>query len=379
LFPRIYLALDNCFASKRWTEPREWMEIARDAGVFYIEASADNECDPLYSTPEALQDWIGAVCAASERMGVKVANLYSGHGTYATLGLGHTDLRVRDHIQHDWIEPMIRSAVALDAGLGFFCHAFPQSVLREPTLYAEAEADLYRRLAEVAEYAVEKGLSYLSVEQMYSPHQIPWTITGAQRFMQEVYRLRGAPLYLTLDTGHQIGQRHYLMPDRTQLEACVGASGQNAPDAGLGYLSPPASRDEVDTLVERLQARSYLFAAQDDGDLYAWLRQMGCYAPIIHLQQTDGSVSAHHPFTGKYNRNGIVQPEPVLKALLDAYDKPVLEGYPPRCREIYLTIEVFSGTAERPDDILAKISESAACWRRFVPQDGLTLDQLAGR
>jgi hypothetical protein len=35
-----------------------------------------------------------------------------------------------------------------------------------------------------------------------------------------------------------------------------------------------------------------------------------------------------------------------------------------------------SGTAEKPSDILAKINESAAYWRRFVPEDGLTLDQL---
>ncbi|MBL8120181.1 MAG: hypothetical protein JNJ78_21800, partial [Anaerolineae bacterium] len=96
MFPRIYLALDNCFASKRWTQPHEWMQIAREAGVFAIEASADNECDPLYNTPETLNDWLKAVESATEQSGVRVVNLYSGHGTYATLGLAHHDVRVRD-------------------------------------------------------------------------------------------------------------------------------------------------------------------------------------------------------------------------------------------------------------------------------------------
>jgi len=31
-YPRIYLAIDNCFASKRWTTPAEWMDIAKEAG-----------------------------------------------------------------------------------------------------------------------------------------------------------------------------------------------------------------------------------------------------------------------------------------------------------------------------------------------------------
>ena len=49
MYPRIYLAIDNCFASKRWSTPADWMKVISDAGIYYVEASADNECDPLYS------------------------------------------------------------------------------------------------------------------------------------------------------------------------------------------------------------------------------------------------------------------------------------------------------------------------------------------
>src|SRR5262245_39402331 len=116
------------------------MRIAQDAGVSCIEASADTECDPLYSTPEVLQDWRDKIQVASAKTGVKVVNLYSGHGTYATLGLAHPDRRVRDHIQRDWLEPMIVNAAALGAGLGFFCHAFSQATLADPHLYSAAES-----------------------------------------------------------------------------------------------------------------------------------------------------------------------------------------------------------------------------------------------
>ena len=71
--PRIFLAIDNCFAYKRWT--------------------------------------------ASARYGPRVVNIYSGHGTYSTLGLGHPDQRVRDVMHRKWMEPMMDAAADLGAGL----------------------------------------------------------------------------------------------------------------------------------------------------------------------------------------------------------------------------------------------------------------------
>lgn len=56
-YPKIYLAIDNCFASKRWTKPEDWMKVISELGLNYIECSADNECDPLYSGTNYLRDW----------------------------------------------------------------------------------------------------------------------------------------------------------------------------------------------------------------------------------------------------------------------------------------------------------------------------------
>ncbi len=102
---------------------------------------------------------------------------------------------------------------------------------------------------------------------------------------------------------------------------------------------------------------------------------MGCYSPIVHLQQTDGNVSAHWPFNDKFNAQGIISGKKVLDSLYKSYVQSDM-GMPPKCKEIYLTIEVFAGTSEIPYDILKKIEESVQYWRDFIPEDGLTLDKL---
>ena len=114
--PRIHLAIDNCFAGKRWTEPLEWANVIRPMGLQCVEASADNECDPLYSDPGYLEDWIGAVESASRQTGVKVVNLYSGHGTYTALGFGSADSRNRERILNQWLKVMVKLASRLGAG-----------------------------------------------------------------------------------------------------------------------------------------------------------------------------------------------------------------------------------------------------------------------
>ena len=294
-YPRIHLAIDNCFASKRWTTPRAWMQHSLDMGIPQIEASADTECDPLYTPPDALRDWLESVKRAAEETGAKVANFYSGHGSYATLGLTHTDPRVRDHMQHRWLGSMIDMASALGAGFGFFCHALDQSVLADAARYHETMDDLYERLGQIAQRARDAKLPYISLEQMYSPHQPPWTISGSAHLLREVWSRSGAPLYLTLDVGHAVGQRNFLRP----------------------------TADTTDDGRE-------LYAQPHDGDPYAWLRALAAYSPIVHLQQTDGTVSAHRPFSRKYNESGIITPQRVLQAMKDSYDTPEAQGLPPR-------------------------------------------------
>ena len=388
-FPRIHLAIDNCFASKRWTTPAQWLRLAADLGVYCVEASADNECDPLYMDRAYLSDWCAEVRRSEKETGVKVVNLYSGHGTYATLGLAHHDERIRNRMQHDWLETMTGLAGDLGAGLGFFCHAFTQSLLQCPEQYRNACDDLYRRLAELAS-AASANCRNMAVEQMYTPHQIPWTIQGAKHLMREVFARSGKPFYITIDTGHQSGQRKFLKPTSGAIEEALGRYAERGRienfwigprSAHLMFkrlarspekITPPAVR----AIQAELERYPYLFADDEDGDPYEWLAQVGCYSPIIHLQQTPGDRSAHLPFNQEHNADGIIKAPQVLQALAKAYETATSDDLPPACEEIYLTLEIFAGTADLPLDIYYKLKDSVDYWRRFIPEDGATLEQL---
>jgi D-erythrulose 1-phosphate 3-epimerase len=361
-YPRLHLTIDNCFAKKRWTAPRDWMTLAQEAGISLIEASADLECDPLYVPPDVLADWREDVKRAAGETGARVATLYSGYGTYSTLGLAHPDARVRDHIEHNWLNVMIDSAAALDAGLGFYCYALDQAILADPNRYAAAMDDLTERLARLAQRAAEHGLESISVEQMYSPHQPPWTISGTRDLLRAVYARGGSPFYVTIDVGHAGGQRNFL--------------GTGLNHGGTETTEGHGEKDFNAEAQKHRDAEAYMVADVEDTDPYAWLRALAAYSPVIHLQQTDGIHSAHAPFTAARNANGIITPARVVEAIKACYDTPHDETMPPRVEDIYLTFEFFPGTAQRYETILPEIAESAAYWREVVRVDGMRVDDI---
>ena len=384
-YPKLYLAIDNCFASKRFTEPLEWMQLARDIGINYVEASADNECDALYHGTDYLKRWGDKVMEASAETGVKVSNLYSGHGTYSTLGLAHTDPEVRDRMLNRWLKPMVQTAAALDAGIGFFCHAFSNAVLQNPALYRDYCEELTDNLAEIAVYAHEVGCKSVGLEQMYTPHQVPWTISGAKALINEVSGKAGRPFYLTIDTGHQSGQWKFLKPDRSSLNRVAEQlKNGESPQIWLGsdkayrlldkvkFLKDSQLENAISQILERVEIYPYLFAGMTDGSTYAWLQELACYSPIIHLQQTDGTVSAHWPFTAARNNAGIIDGAKVLEAIKSSCEQP---GNPliPKADRIYLTIEVFSSTGSINYYTMKDLEETVRYWRQFIPEDGQRL------
>ena len=387
-YPRIHLTMDNSFATKRWTTPEEWARIIRDFGVTCIEASADTEADPFYCGSVYLDEWLGEVRKASQAQGVRVVNFYTGYTTYRTVGLAHPDLRIRRRIVDDWLKVVARIASRIHAGLGFYIHAFSERVLQDPGAYAESKDALYDTLAEVARFAGEVGPLPIIVEQMYTPHQVPWTIEGTVHYISEVSRRSGFPAYVAMDTGHQTGQHLFLRPPREAIESGLKGKG---PVPYLGsdstyQIFEEASRhggtgsgEAVARIEKEMDRFPHLFAGAPDCDLYRWLEEVGCYSPIVHLQQTNGKSSSHLPFTPANNRTGIVDPLKVLKAIGRSYERKPLPGMPAQCADIYLTFEIFPHTTDRPRDILPVLADSVRYWRQWVPQDGMSVDALLRR
>ena len=386
-YPRIYLAMDNSFATKRWTRPCEWAKIIRELGVSCVEASADTEADPFYCGEDYLTEWMAEVRSAVEAEGIRVANFYTGYTTYRTLGLAHPDPRVRARIVNDWLKVMIRIASTVKAGAGFYIHAISESALQDPAAYAAAEEILYNELATVAMFAHAQGPIPIVLEQMYTPHQPPWTIPGTERYMREVTRRGGPGAYVAMDTGHQTGQRLFLRPDASTIRKALWGG---LPEPWLGPESAfsifradrtrggGAGAETVARIETEMDRYPHLFAAPSDCDLYGWLQRIGCYSPIVHLQQTNGLSSSHLPFTPEYNAQGIVHPGKVLRAIARSYDEEPRPGLPPRCEEIYLTFEIFAHTTDTKRDILPVLAESVRYWRQWIPRDGQRLDALIG-
>jgi sugar phosphate isomerase/epimerase len=372
--------MDNCFATKRWTTPDEWARVIRGLGVSCIEASADTEADPFYCGAEYLDEWIAQVEEASAAHGVRVANFYTGYSTYRTLGLAHPDARVRDRVVNDWLKVMAVLAARIGAGLGFYIHAFTESVLQDAARYVVAQDKLYTILAEVARFAGDAGGVPIVVEQMYVPHQVPWTIEGTFEYLREVSSRAGYPAYVALDTGHQTGQRHFLPATREAIERGLAGEGPVpylGPDAAYA-LFEKAGDDAASRIEREMRAFPHFFSSEQDCDLYTWLEHLGCWSPILHLQQTDGRSSGHRPFTAAHNAAGIVHPLKVLQAIARSYERPARPGMPRRCDDIYLTFEIFPHTTDRPRDFLPALAESVRYWRQWIPEDGMSLDSLPG-
>lgn len=386
--PKIYLAIDNCFASKRWTKPADWASLIADIGISYVECSADTECDPLYMGKDYAKTWIDHTKEACAKAGVHVANLYSGHGTYSTLGLAHWDPDVRTRFRDRWIKPQADTARELGAGLGFFTHAFDNTVLQSPSLYRDTLAELIRNLADLAQYADTIGLCSIGVEQMYSPHQVPWTIDGAILLIREIYQIAKCPFYLTTDVGHMSGQRHFLKPTEETICTALELAKKNALNHRF-WLGLDASRTlfdcavhgeidchtAVDQILTTAEQTPYLFAQETDGSPYCWLEKVGCYSPIVHLQQNDGKSSPHWPFDTAHNKDGIIHGKNVLESLYKSFmqqDDPTL---PPKCSEVVLTLEPFISTAGDNYTEIKNLAASVEYWRQYIPRDGMHLSE----
>jgi D-erythrulose 1-phosphate 3-epimerase len=388
-YPRIYLAIDNCFASKRYTEPNDWAKLIRDLGIFYIEASADTECDPLYMGKSYLKRWIEDTQNAIKKFGISICNLYSGHGTYSTLGIAHTDPQVTDRILNGWFKPMIGAAAALNAGLGFYCHAFNNKILQNPNIYKEYKNKLIKNLIKIVQYSHFAGCKEVGLEQMYSPHQIPWTIECTKELIQMVCEKSKKPLYITIDTGHQTGQINFLKPNKTILLRAIeqyqkegyishiwlGSDSAYELFEKCKYIEKSNFENIIKKIYDDIDKYPYLFAEMVDCSTYKWLEELACYSPIIHLQQTDGMQSWHWPFTKIKNKIGLIEGRKVLEAIKVSYQNQQNLCIP-KVDKIYLTIEVFLSTGSINYYALKELEETVRYWRQYVPEDGKKLNEL---
>jgi sugar phosphate isomerase/epimerase len=388
-FPHLYLALDTCFGVKRWIKPSQWAPLAKEIGFSSVEASTDNEMDPLFAMNSYMEDWVEEAKEQEQKLGIKVRSFFTGYQTYRTVGLSHPDPRVRQKIKDGWFYPLIRHAEKLKADIGFSYHALQEEFLQSPEKHAQAISTAVKEYAELAAFAEKCGGVRLCSEQMYAPFQPPWTVEESFSFLKAVYAEGGHPFYIAIDAGHMVGQRKYTHPDEGRIRKALELLRNNERLRGLWFgplqayekitaqAKKPAGGDDsfVKELLDFLKPYGYLFAPEEDSDPYKWFKTLGAYSPIVHMQQTDGISSSHAPFTPETNVKGIIKGKELLESLAESYRAPLEKGMPPRTDRIVLAFEIFISNTQSSYDGIENLKETAAYWKQFIPKDGITLDE----
>lgn len=376
VYPRVHLVMDNCFAVKRWVRPRDWMEAVKQiGGITLIQASTDNEIDPVHNTQADRDEWIGEVQQYEREYGFKVVSFYSGYAQYRTVGIAsHSDSK-RDAMISRYFEPTVDVAARLGAQVGNTLGAFSDPVLQDPVQFGRTEKDVEDSLVRMTQYAGGKNVLF-GYEQMYTPTQGMWTIDGCADYMKSVSEKAKAPMYITIDTAHQAGQHLFIKPTVADIEAMQANVTIQTSYLPVEIQNRIAQKQNAKEIHAALDAYGYWFAEPKDSDVYQWFSRLGCYSPIVHLQQTDGTYSSHKPFTAQYNEAGIIKPKEVFAAIKASYDAAQENGMPPRVNDIYLAFEVFFGVTDPTDKIICELSESVAYWRADLPRDGMRLDKL---
>ena len=149
-------------------------------------------------------------------------------------------------------------------------------------------------------FAADIGFTSLMFEPMSVPREMGTTVAECREIMDRVNENAGIPMKICLDIGH-------------------------APH--------PNERDP-----------------------YPWIEALGAFSPMVHLQQTVLNKSNHSPFTKEFNRQGIIHPDQVMKALRNAGADDALLAFEISHREHFDT----------DFRVIEDLKESVAYWRPYV-------------
>ena len=302
------------------------MRLTRELGYPYHEFCSDT-LDPFFSGDTACQiETAERTREAAEKYGVTITDIYTGMATHRFHGLSHSHPSVRARMR-EWIIRCMDIALIMGADrIGGHWDALSVEVLERPPEVQKVIARTVCQFRDLAQIAANKGLKALYNEQMYIPSEIPWTIEQSYSFLEAVNRDgKGAPIYLTVDVGHQAGM-HY------------GLEGED-----LSYKE--------------------------------WLYHFAPVSEVIHIQQTPPHASAHWPFTPEYNAQGHVDVEVVLAAVEEGHRRfrssQLAEVMAPVKRNL-LIVEVIPGSTTTEEQLLKDLAQTARYLRQFVPEGGLT-------
>ncbi|HSR83493.1 MAG TPA: TIM barrel protein [Streptosporangiaceae bacterium] len=292
------LGINTCFAVKRWPRPADWAPIVRDElGLDLVQHSldlVDTEAGEAELRREAT-----ALREACVSAGVALHSTFTGLAAYSSNLLMHPDPAARSRAL-EWYRQVIDfTATAGAASTGGHVGACSVADWRDPRRRAERWHELQASLRLLAADARRAGLGSLMIENLAAARE-PSTMDDVRSLLTDG-DAGHVPIVLCLDVGHQ----------------CV----------------PGATGAETDP--------------------YAWLAQLGSFAPVVQLQQSDAVADHHWPFTPAANRAGRIEADRVLRAIEAS-----------GATEVALILEIIPPFEADDDQVVDDLRVSAEYWRQ---------------
>jgi sugar phosphate isomerase/epimerase len=300
----ISLGINTGFAVNRYAEHEEWIRIVGDElGLRRAQITADMLNVDLPAP--IINRHIKQINAACARYNVQITSSFTGAFTRVN-HLAHPDAEIRRHWTN-WFKRFVDlssdlGCTSMGSHFGIFTHRDNGDL----DVRKERRAQNIECWHEIASYAAERGLQYLTWEPMSISREQGETIVETKKLQQDVNQNAPLPFKICLDVDH-------------------------------GDLSSNNL---------------------DDTDPYAWLAEFATQAPLIHIKQSQINKSGHWPFIDEHNKVGKINPERLLSTLEQ-------NG----CIETELLLELSFREREPADStVIDVLQQSVAYWRTQVKQ-----------
>jgi sugar phosphate isomerase/epimerase len=296
------LGINTGFSVNRYVEAEEWVRIVgHELGLKVVQFTSGMLNVNLPG--KILSRQVNRIQKACEIHDVQITSTFTDSFTRLN-HLAHPDPDVRAY----WIW-WFKRFVDLSADLG--CKSmgshfgiFTVRDNMDPQRRSERLSQNIDGWHEIAAYAKDKGLSFLSWEPMSISREQGETLAEARRLHNAVNDGAPLPFKICLDVDH-------------------------------GDLSSPDPRDT---------------------DPYAWLNEFATESPQIHLKQSYSNKSGHWPFTAEHNKKGQIFPERVIGTLIDK-----------KVEDVELLLELSFREREPIDStVIQVLKESVNFWRTIV-------------
>jgi D-erythrulose 1-phosphate 3-epimerase len=308
---KINFGISTGFAIKRWPDPKEWVSIVKNELELNMIQFSFDQFDPR-GRSESVKRYCFLVRNECEKNDINIHSTFTGLSIYSHNLLYHPLLEGRlDGM--DWFEKAFKMTKELGVTAtggpfgGMDIKSFEDIQKRDSAEKAAIES-LVLLLQKAKQ---EHGIKFFYWEQTPVRREGTITIEETKSFIEHVNMLAGK--------------------DAAKFTLCFD----------VGHTTNPALN-------------------RFDQNPINWIEHLKEQISIIHLQQTDGYLDRHWPFTEEKNKIGKIKPESILDAIQRTGND-----------HVDLFLEIGHPFEEDDKKVLEEIRQSTTFWREACSQRGI--------